>query len=249
MARFDKGYVKLYRKIENSWIGDDGIALAIFCLLLLWARRFESQIIFCGKPTTLSPGDVLTSTLEVSKRLKFSRKTVEKRFELLRKTGVIKTKKSRKGTIVTLVNWESYQSIEDKVATEEQQRSQQSDNDVTLNGESKKVRKKERGGEKNSQKRAGATAKPPAPSIFNQLWKTYFETYKSTYGVEKRRNKVVKRQLEEIIHLVGDDAPGVVKTFIENPTRYYVSRAHDLSLCIEDYGKLHTAFKQREART
>lgn len=153
MARFDKGWIKIHRRIEKNWIAKDGFALAIFAKLLLWANTGHSQAKHAGKIKEVMPGQVVTSGLELAQALGFERKTVEQRLKLLEQSGTIGQQKSNAGRIITIRNWIDYQKNAKEAG-------QQKDNDTDNGGdnggdngvphikEGKKKRRKEVSAEK-----------------------------------------------------------------------------------------------------
>lgn len=111
--RFDKGYVKLHRKIEDSWIANDGVALAIWTTLLRWARyRQGGSTLVNGKIIELKPGQVVTSAKEIASKLKFGRMSVERRLNKFIECGSIVQQVSTHGRIITLCNWDKYNGLE-----------------------------------------------------------------------------------------------------------------------------------------
>jgi len=86
--RFDGGWIKLWRNLDDHWIGRDGYALAIFAKILWWANYKDSKIIQ-GRdtPTTVRRGQLLTSVRQLSEILQFDRKTVTGRLKALETDG------------------------------------------------------------------------------------------------------------------------------------------------------------------
>lgn len=135
LARHANGWFKLHRRLELSWISSDGHALAIWVTLLRWALRRSSKAKHSGKIIDIPPGTVVTSTIELAERLGFDRKTVERRLKLLVDSEAIVQRVTKEGRIVTICNWENYQSCdEDESPSVDQQATNNRDIDGTTTG-------------------------------------------------------------------------------------------------------------------
>jgi hypothetical protein len=125
------GYIKLYRKLlENPIMKKPGmLQLWIYCLLR--ANHESGKVHFGGDEIDIQPGQFITGRFELSDALGEKPSTIYKRISALTKTGFLNTKSNNKNTLVTIVNWELYQSAEvkssskgdNKVTTKEQQSS------------------------------------------------------------------------------------------------------------------------------
>lgn len=101
------GYVFLWRRIVESLNGD-GVAQAIMCQLL---ARVTHQAYHPTDGCLLSPGQVVLSLLQLSQYTGFARSTVWNALNRLEKRGTItRALAGRCGTVISLVNWKSYQA-------------------------------------------------------------------------------------------------------------------------------------------
>jgi hypothetical protein len=111
MARFDSGYIKWYRTIDDSWIGKDGYARAIWSWILEKVNWQESKIRFNGKIVKLKPGSMVTSASEIAANIGFTRRVVEERLKLLeddKTIDQIHSNNGRVGRIITIRNYKKW---------------------------------------------------------------------------------------------------------------------------------------------
>ena len=106
-----KGFIKLHRQItEWEWYQDVNTK-SVFIHLLLNACYDECR--FMGK--SVERGQYITSLSRLSRDLNISIRQVRTAFSRLEKTGEIDTQSSNKSTLVTILNYDSYQIDESKV--------------------------------------------------------------------------------------------------------------------------------------
>lgn len=106
----NNGYIKVYRKTLNSPIVmKDADCLAIWLYLLLNATHKEKSAIFKGKKIILKPGQLLTGTIAISKKLKINKDKVQRTLKLYETDKQIEQQTSNKNRLITIVNWELYQ--------------------------------------------------------------------------------------------------------------------------------------------
>ena len=100
-----RGYVCLYRKITESLHGD-GYAQAVMCQLLARVTHQPYKYL----KYDLGPGQVMLSCEQLSQFTGFARSTVWNALIRLEKRGTIsRALAGRDGTVITLVNWGTYQ--------------------------------------------------------------------------------------------------------------------------------------------
>jgi DNA-binding GntR family transcriptional regulator len=140
----ERGYVKLWRKIEDSAVFEDAYVFQLFTWLLLNVSRKSRQML---SGNTLASGSLTTTFNLLAERFDCSKATIHRRLHLLEELGVISISAERGFTVVTICNWTTYQSIESTDRTEGERKV----NDSRTEGERKpnieqereKVRKRE----------------------------------------------------------------------------------------------------------
>lgn len=106
------GWISLYRKIQSHWLWTDKPftqGQAWVDLLLL--ASYEEKIVFSkGESVTIKRGAFLTSDHDLEERWGWSRNKVRRFLDLLIKDGMIELKRTPRGTTLTIVNYDSYQT-------------------------------------------------------------------------------------------------------------------------------------------
>lgn len=110
------GYVKLFRKTLNSQVfANEGLLkLWVWCLLKA-SHKEEWLPIRTGKGTTevrVGPGQFIFGRKTAAKELRAKPSTIQDRVKKLEKAGNIVTQSVTHYTIITIVNWDIYQSYE-----------------------------------------------------------------------------------------------------------------------------------------
>lgn len=111
------GWVKLHRDIINKAIWVDGTLeqRVILITLLCVANHKPSKWEFDGKIYEVQPGQFITSIQSIVKKCDCEEitakkvRTALKRFE---KFGFLTIKTTNKNTLITIVNWDKYQSTD-----------------------------------------------------------------------------------------------------------------------------------------
>lgn len=103
------GWVKLYRKLLENSIITEPHSLQVFMYCLLRANHTTRKILMGGKELILQPGQFVTGRNEASSVLKLKGKMWDRKTILLEKLGILTRKVTNQFTIITIVNWNSYQ--------------------------------------------------------------------------------------------------------------------------------------------
>jgi uncharacterized phage protein (TIGR02220 family) len=109
----DRGYIKLYRKILESLIfQNEGLfKLWIWCLLKASHKHYWIPVQI-GKGFTevcLKPGQFIFGREKAAKELKVTASTLWKRMLKLKTIGNLDIKSNNHYSLITIVNWDSYQ--------------------------------------------------------------------------------------------------------------------------------------------
>ncbi len=148
MARFNGGWVKLYRSVMEGDIKDNPYLLALWSWLLAAATWKESKLLDGGQQRILPPGSVVFGMRELAETWDCSKSTISKWAHYLHDTQRITLDVRPRGCVATILNWDVYQG-EDATeqppsghgaATEQPP----SGHGAALSEEEKKVRKEER---------------------------------------------------------------------------------------------------------
>jgi len=142
------GFVKLHRKLLDNEILRNPHLLQLFVYCLLKANWTESEVDWDGKKMILQPGQFITGRFSIARDLNCKPITAYARLRSLKRNNTINTKSNNKKTLVTIVNWELYQS---DVIEYNNENNNENNNKITTkyqqnntNEESKKLRNKEK---------------------------------------------------------------------------------------------------------
>lgn len=117
-----RGWVKIYRKIQDHWIWDDKpfSKQAAWIDMLLLASHTDNEFLLGNQVLKNEVGSFITSELKLADRWGWGRKKVRLFLELLQNEQMIVKKGDNKKTAVTIVNYSVY-------ANGEQEKEQQED--------------------------------------------------------------------------------------------------------------------------
>lgn len=117
----NNGWIKLHRKIQDCFIWTEkpfDKARAWIDLLLL-ATHKDKKIIIDGTVVFISRGSFITSILKLAERWGWSRNKTISFIKMLEKEEMITAESTTKGTTITIVNYEEYQSLNELEGTTE----------------------------------------------------------------------------------------------------------------------------------
>jgi hypothetical protein len=206
MARFTGGWIKLWRRAVEGDLADNMFLWSLWNWLLYSATWKPTSIIWKGRRRDIPPGTVVMGISELAEKWKCSQSTIKKWLTYLVTSERISLETCSRGTLITIRNWDIYQAkdaewreqSENEVGTE----CEQGENEVGLNEEVKKVRKKE-------SKKKNVGIRTEYPQEFDQLWKLYdrrcdkkaaFEEYKKlNLGDPERQDleKAIRNYVKE----------------------------------------------------
>ena len=111
MAKKNKGYIPLWRDIQDHWLWktaepfDDRSA---WIDLLLSANHEDKKIKIGCSVITVHAGQMWTSYKKLSNRWKWSRERVYRYTKMLKSDGMIYTDATPRGTLLTIVNYRNF---------------------------------------------------------------------------------------------------------------------------------------------
>lgn len=165
VARFQNGWVKIYRSAWENDLGDNPILFALWSTLLIMATWRPSKVRWMGKQRELPPGSVVLGLKELSDKWGCSRSVLQKHLHYLCGTGRIALESCSRGTLITICNWDQYQSADVEPCEPSTNgvltACSPSVNGEALSKEEKKVRKKE-------EKRREPAEMSPLAEIWNR---------------------------------------------------------------------------------
>jgi len=106
------GWIKLHRKIIDHPFYGDPEFLSVWITLLLRATHIPINKNWNGKTITLKPGQLIASRKTLSFMTGVNQSKVYRLLKRLENEQQIEQQKSPRSTIITITNWEKYQSGE-----------------------------------------------------------------------------------------------------------------------------------------
>jgi hypothetical protein len=108
-----QGWIKLHRVIlENPIVCKDSDYFSIWCYLLLNATHKEQNKIFKGKKIILKKGQLITGRKVIGKQFNITESKVQRVLKKLEIEQQIEQQTSNANRLISIVNWENYQSVE-----------------------------------------------------------------------------------------------------------------------------------------
>lgn len=234
MARFDGGWVKAWRKVAGSDLVENVWVWGLWHWLLYSAAYKPSKAMVGGKQVEIKPGMVVFGLKELAEKWGCSKTTIRKWVNYLRDTQRIAVESRAGGYIVTIQNWDLYQSYDDQVLTpgvrEVNATCTEGVREVTLSEEGKKERREEG---------SSSVAVETAPTA--EVWEAYREAYKARHGADPTRNKTVNSQLKGFTNRVpAGEAAEIAAFYVRHNDQFYVRNLHPVGLLLKDAEKLRT---------
>ncbi|MYL44618.1 DnaD domain protein [Virgibacillus halodenitrificans] len=122
------GWIKLHRKMLTSNIFQNEKLLKIFTYCLLKATHTEHQQVVGKQKVDLKPGQFVFGRRKAALELDMKESTVRDYMKVLKDDNVIAISPTNKFSVITVINWEIYQSKDDS-------QRQQNDNKMTPEGQ------------------------------------------------------------------------------------------------------------------
>ena len=136
------GYVFLHRKLIDSRVFQSEGLLKVFIWCLLKANHKEAWVpIKTGRGTTevhLKPGQFIFGRKTAAKELKMNPNTVYKRIQKLQQLLIISVKSNTHYSIITIMNWDTYQTPKNKSNNHPTTNQQPTNTDNNDNNDNKK---------------------------------------------------------------------------------------------------------------
>lgn len=162
------GWIKLHRKLQDSWIWQSNEPFdrrSAWVDLILSALHSDKKILIDNDVIMINRGSFMTSIVKLSERWSWSRGKVVRFLELLEHEQMLNTKRTPKGTLITIVKYEVFQDLE-----------KQNDTAVntacsTTDGATHDTQNKNIKNNKNVNK--NTLCKSDALALFEELWDRY----------------------------------------------------------------------------
>lgn len=109
-----QGFVQLHRKVADCWIAEDPMALALWVRILIEATHKPRKVFHKGRTYNLKPGELLFGLDRWVEKTGISREVIRRRISMLESDSMITRSTYPKTSVISIVNWYSYQSVNTK---------------------------------------------------------------------------------------------------------------------------------------
>ncbi len=113
-----QGWIKLHRKLMQTSFYRDSETVHLAIHLLLKANHCDKDIIFNNEEITIKRGSLITGRQALSRETGIHESTVYRKLKVLEKVGFSNTTSNNKFSIITILNYSTYNSNDN--ATEQQ---------------------------------------------------------------------------------------------------------------------------------
>ena len=114
------GWIKLYRQLQECWIwkGKEPFdKRSAWVDLLLLAMHNDKKMLIDNEIVVIKRGSFMTSIVKLSARWAWSRGKVMRYLKLLESEQMLNTKRTPKGTLITIVKYDVFQGMENADST------------------------------------------------------------------------------------------------------------------------------------
>ena len=102
------GWIKLHRKLIQTSFYKDSQTVHLAIHLLMKANHREVKVIFNNEEVSINRGSLITGRHALSKEIGIQESTVYRKLRDLEKVGFSHTKSNNKYSIITIINYDSY---------------------------------------------------------------------------------------------------------------------------------------------
>lgn len=160
-----RGYIRLWRKIDENPIALRPAYLSVWLFILRHANHKGKTIIWNNQKTMIKKGSFITSADKIAKGTGVPRGTVERILKYLENEVMIEEQTTKRFRLISVINYQDYQSSEE--VNEEQVRNKRGTSeeqvDTTKNDKELRRMKKNEEGETPTQKMKRFLENPELP--------------------------------------------------------------------------------------
>lgn len=203
-----QGWISLNRELMNHWVWDcEFSAGQAWVDLLLYANHSQVKLMIKGQLIEVNRGQQARSELTLSKAWKWSRNKVRRFLKNLEKDGMIEIKSGHLTTVITICNYDSFQSNDTAGDTSKgQQSKQQKDNTRYTNNN---VNNENNENKENS----GKQVLPPCPhqEVIN-IWSEVMSDQRQPRVWDGQRKANLANRWKECFKIMKSDNSGPLYT-------------------------------------
>ncbi len=107
-----RGYIKIWRRIQDSFINQDSEAFHLFCTLIMLANYKDNEFMFNGKKMLCKRGQFITGVSKLSLITGISRSKVFRLLKCFKNETLIEMINMHRFSLISIVCYDDYQSNE-----------------------------------------------------------------------------------------------------------------------------------------
>jgi biotin operon repressor len=135
-----RGYIKVWRKVEDSGLLQLPNTFALFMYILISASHKDRKMGTPNGAIEVKRGQFISGRKELALRLKQSEQQVRTSLERLKKMGIITIKATNKYSVYTIVNYDIYQDRHNEITNTTSNKQPSDSQQVTTKQEYKNLR-------------------------------------------------------------------------------------------------------------
>lgn len=200
----NKGWIKLYRSIIDSWIWNEERVFSkaeAWIDILLMVNHEDKKLLCNGELFVVPAGGKLISFDALSKRWNWSRGKVKRFIELLENDRMITVKRTANSNLITVDNWAFYQSRQQETDSKQTADEQQTDSKRTADGQRTDTNKNI----KNNIKNVENEKKKDICAFFESIW--------TLYPNKKGKSSVRDKQKEKLYAIGFDEMKRAIERY------------------------------------
>lgn len=119
----DQGWIKLYRKIQSSFVWTNSDQLKLWLLILMKANHSQNKFLFNGQEITLNSGQMVTGRVALASEMnagvqsgqQVNSTSVWRWLKKFESEQMLNIKSTSKYSVITVLHWGEYQQSEHQV--------------------------------------------------------------------------------------------------------------------------------------
>ena len=219
----NQGWIKIHRSLIDKGYYKHSAYVHLWVHLLMLANHAQAEFMWNGKMIKIKSGQFITGRLNLSQDTGIPQTTIERILDVFVNDHQIGQQKTTKYRLITILNWEKFQKVDNKRTTDGQQ------TDTNKNNKNNKNTSNELQGLNDIIK------------LFEAVNPMYEDIYKNTTD---------RKALEDLINKLGrEKVVGMIKhlpDIINKPYAPKVTRPYELK---RDLGKLVAFYNQEKGKT
>lgn len=221
------GWVKMHRCLMDHWVWGEPEALKFWLTLLMDANHTDQKKLFNGALMEIKRGQILFGLNAYEKKTGISQRKMRRYLDTLQNERMIDRQKTNKFSLITVVNYDEYQSADSQTSSKRHTNDTQTTTPKNVKND-KNV--------KNTPKRASAKREDLTP--YQQI----VDCYHSKCTEQNMCNELTparKKRIKQFWAMINKDGNGSVKI-----GRYFDYVASNTYLPTKRYADLHWLMQQ-----